>query len=241
MSLTILPSDAAGRDRSTLGAQYINSSLAPPLPACEREPAVDVGSGDGYWVPFPRTLVLSLLTSRPGRQFRRRDLEALRRAAEFKLSEKPRTRRQRVVLPAAKFDETAVTVKENGYVGSFHMKCRFHMKPLELSNPVGASVPRRFPTWYPASVPHSVVAILQAHRSGKSRTAFASSKLERKDRNPGFLAPNPEPLHGTSLSLMLLDFGPPPSSPISAITPRIWLWGPVLGSEGLRRRNHLTV
>ena len=87
------------------------------------------------------------------------------------------------------------------------------MNPLELSNPVGASVPRLFPTWYPDSVPHSVVAILQAHRSGTSRTASTSSKLERKDRNPGFLAPKPEPLPGTSLPLMLPDFGPPSLKP----------------------------
>lgn len=45
---TIPPPNAAGRGRAPLGAQYIKSSLAPPLPACERAPAADVRSRRGY-------------------------------------------------------------------------------------------------------------------------------------------------------------------------------------------------
>lgn len=49
MSLpTMPPPNAADRGRAPLGAQYIKSSQAPPLPACERAPAADVRSRRGY-------------------------------------------------------------------------------------------------------------------------------------------------------------------------------------------------
>lgn len=98
---TILPSEAAGRGRPAGRARYINASLAPPLPAYERAPAADVGSRSRHWTPFPRMLVLALLALRPGRQFGRRDLEVLQRAAGITLRENFRTRRHKmkVLLP----------------------------------------------------------------------------------------------------------------------------------------------
>ena len=52
-------------------SQYIKPGLAPPLPACERAPAADVGSGGGYRGPFPRTLVRALRSLPARREFRR--------------------------------------------------------------------------------------------------------------------------------------------------------------------------
>ena len=95
---TILPSEAAGRGRPANRARYINPSLAPPLPACERAPAADVGSRGRHWTPFLRMLILALLAFRPGRQFGRRDLEVLRRASGITLRENSRTRRRKIKI-----------------------------------------------------------------------------------------------------------------------------------------------
>lgn len=53
---TITASNPAGRGRLVVGIRYIKSDLAPPLPACERAPAADVGSGSTYRAPFLRML-----------------------------------------------------------------------------------------------------------------------------------------------------------------------------------------
>jgi hypothetical protein len=49
MKHTIALSDPAGRGRMRRGAQYIKLRLAPPLPACERAPAADVGGSEGTY------------------------------------------------------------------------------------------------------------------------------------------------------------------------------------------------
>lgn len=87
---TILPPNAAGRGRVACNAQYIKPGLAPPLPACARAPAADVGSGDRCRLPFLRTLVLARRSLAARREFRRQEREPPLLAAAFKRSEKPR-------------------------------------------------------------------------------------------------------------------------------------------------------
>lgn len=105
----------------------------------------------------------------------------------------------------------AITVKEKG------------QSLLELNNPIGASVPKRFLTWYIISVRHSRSSMLPfcRHVEVESVAQPPPTQSWREKTEPlVFLVPNSEALPDTSLPLMRANLGfPLPLAPSRPFLP----------------------